>query len=210
MLANAFYNQANAYQQLETNYLQDILWEQFFRRSFASGDQQTVKAKRTGSSPLRSFFACVLQLCACFWMQSSTRKNRHENHPTEEKQIHQKELERIVALLLSRIADGQDTIGYEQFRTIARDVYQWETVFRLYDTDGSGTLDRRELRQALRSSGFNINNRILCKLLRMVVELNRPQIELIDYVLCAAECRHAIDVLHQDTPAGNESQRKTP
>ncbi|XP_035893649.1 calpain-B-like [Anopheles stephensi] len=200
MLANAFYNRANAYQQLETNYLQDILWEQFFRKSFVAGDAQPVKAKRTGSSPLRKFYSCLLQLCACFWMQSSARKSCQEIPPTEAKQIHQKELARIGTLLLSRIAGGQDTIGYEQFRTIARDVYQWETVFRLYDTDGSGTLDRRELRQALRSSGFNINNRILCKLLRMVVELNRSQIELIDYVLCAAECRHAIDVLHQDTP----------
>ncbi|XP_049291859.1 calpain-A-like [Anopheles funestus] len=197
LLANAFYNRANAYQQLETNYLQEILWEQFFRQISTSNQLPRVEVKRTGSSPLRKFYSCVMQLCACFWMRSNSRKTRH--YCTEEQPIHRQELERIVKLLLGRVADGQDTIGYEQFRTIVRDVYQWETVFRLYDTDGSGTLDRRELRQALRSSGFNINNRILCKLLRMVVDLNRSQIELIDYVLCAAECRHAIDVLHQET-----------
>ncbi|XP_053668063.1 calpain-B-like [Anopheles marshallii] len=201
LLANAFYNRANAYQRLETNYLEEILWEQFFRRPVSSNDLPVVPVKRPGTSPLRKFCTRVMQLCACFWLQSHARKNLGENDRTEQKQAHRQGLERIVRLLLGRIADGQDTIGYEQFRTIVRDVYQWETVYRLYDTDGSGTLDRRELRQALRSSGFNINNRILCKLLRMVVDQNRPQIELIDYVLCAAECRHAIDVLHQDTAA---------
>uniref|UniRef100_A0A182N3N5 Calpain n=1 Tax=Anopheles dirus TaxID=7168 RepID=A0A182N3N5_9DIPT len=197
LLANAFYNRADSSQQLDQTGLQDVLWQQFFRRSDVSSDSGRFAGqahKRSGTSPLRKFYSCVLQLCACFWMRSSRNKTRRVEEHTVESQNHRQkeELERIVSLLMSRIADGQETIGYEQFRTVARDVYQWETVFRLYDTDGSGTLDRRELRQALRSSGFNINNRILCRLLRMVVELNRPQIELIDYVLCAAECRHAI------------------
>ncbi|XP_053677963.1 calpain-B-like [Anopheles nili] len=201
LLANTFYNHAGPTELIDFIQLQDILWQQFFdqRKIATSSERSGPKDKRTaGSSSLRKFYSCLLQLCACFWMRSVTRKDHREERTLRGSESRQNELERIVLLVTSRIADGKDTLGYEQFRTIARDVYQWETVFRLYDTDGSGTLDRRELRQALRSSGFNINNRILCKLHRLVVELNQPQIELIDYVLCAAECRHAIDVLHKE------------
>uniref|UniRef100_A0A182X090 Calpain catalytic domain-containing protein n=1 Tax=Anopheles quadriannulatus TaxID=34691 RepID=A0A182X090_ANOQN len=199
LLANAFYNRAEGDKQLlNTASLCDILWEQFFRPNVPKRAQPKPQTSG-GSSPWRKFYSCVLQLCACFWIQSAMRKSRRAGEPiVQEDQAHREELERIVKLLMGRIADGQDTIGYEQYRTIARDVYQWESVFRLYDMDGSGTLDRRELRHALRSSGFNTNNRILCRLQRLMVELNRPQIELIEYVLCAAECRHAIDVIHRD------------
>uniref|UniRef100_A0A182P1C7 Calpain catalytic domain-containing protein n=1 Tax=Anopheles epiroticus TaxID=199890 RepID=A0A182P1C7_9DIPT len=197
LLANAFYSRADGEDQLlSTVNLRDILWEQFFRPNVP---KKTQAKQRASTSPLRKFYSCVLQLCACFWIQSTVRKGRRKADDPEEHEDrdHREELGRIVNLLMIRIAEGKDTIGYEQFRTIARDVYQWETVFRLYDTDGSGTLDRRELRQALRSSGFNTNNRILCRLQRLVVDLQRPHIELIEYVLCAAECRHAIDVIHQ-------------
>uniref|UniRef100_A0A182KE23 Calpain catalytic domain-containing protein n=1 Tax=Anopheles christyi TaxID=43041 RepID=A0A182KE23_9DIPT len=198
LLANAFYARAAGEDQLlSANSLCDILWEQFFRPNVPQ--RVEVKQTRSSSSSLRTFYTRVLQLCACFWIQSAVGKSSRKGELTvKEDAAHREELERIVSLLVSRIADGQETIGYEQFRTIARDVYQWETVFRLYDTDGSGTLDRRELRKALRSSGFNTNNRVLCRLQRLVVELNRPQIELIEYVLCAAECRHAIDVIHRE------------
>uniref|UniRef100_A0A182J4L5 Uncharacterized protein n=1 Tax=Anopheles atroparvus TaxID=41427 RepID=A0A182J4L5_ANOAO len=124
-------------------------------------------------------------------------KMRPDDSLTQADRSYGLELEQINKLLMSRAGDKQ-ALGYEQFRTIVRDVYQWETVFSLYDTDRSGALDRKELRKALRSSGLNINNRILCKVLRQVEKLDRSQIELLDFVLCAAECQHAIDILHQD------------
>uniref|UniRef100_A0A182Q5Q5 Calpain catalytic domain-containing protein n=1 Tax=Anopheles farauti TaxID=69004 RepID=A0A182Q5Q5_9DIPT len=207
LLANAFYHRADGGQQLDPTGLQDILWQQFFRRPDVSLRDEPAHKRARQTSPLRKFYSCVLQLCACFWFKRRSGKARRAGDRSVESANHQQEeLERIVSLLVSRIADGQKTIGYEQFRTVARDVYQWETVFRLYDADGSGTLDRRELRHALRSSGFNVNNRILCRLLRLVDDRNRAQIELIDYVLCATECRHAIgngwfgmrDVMHQE------------
>uniref|UniRef100_A0A2M3ZFB5 Putative cytosolic ca2+-dependent cysteine protease calpain n=1 Tax=Anopheles braziliensis TaxID=58242 RepID=A0A2M3ZFB5_9DIPT len=207
VLASSFYNRADKNQQIDQRVLQQILEKHFFSsgRDLEASLHRPDSAKgRTGYLRTRwpKMVACLMQLCSCFWL--TPRPARPDvpygaSSSDEESQL--LELERIAELLVSRtVGDGERRLGYEQFRTIARDVYQWETAFRLYDTDGSGTLDRRELRRALQSSGFNINNRVLCKLLRMVVVLQRTQIKLIDFVLCAVECRYTIDMNHREDP----------
>ncbi|XP_052873114.1 calpain-B-like [Anopheles cruzii] len=197
VLADQFYSYADKGEQIDQRALQDILRKQFFCRP----SRRTNDSKPQMSySPWRKMWSCLLQLCSCFWVRPTpSRTNAPVEHRDSNNHERAELLERIAELLMKRTVGGAgSTLGFEHFRTIARDVYHWEMAFRLYDVDGSGTLDRRELRQALRSSGFNVNNRILCKLLRMVVELNRTHIELIDFALCAAECRNTIDLLHRE------------
>ncbi|XP_058128421.1 calpain-B-like [Anopheles ziemanni] len=203
LLADAFYNLTDSKQRIDQHRLQEILWKHFFYRTTCGStnkkDLNATHSKRAASSPWRKIFSYLQQICSCFWLHSIHRRREAQsigNLLEQDDNSRRVELEQITKLLISRTGD-EKVLGYDQFRTIVRDVYQWECVFRLYDTDGSGELDRKELRSALRSSGFNINNRILCKVLRQVEKLDRAQIELIDFVLCAAECRHAIDVVHQ-------------
>ncbi|CAF2555105.1 unnamed protein product [Rotaria sp. Silwood2] len=47
--------------------------------------------------------------------------------------------------------DGSSTIDFQEFRDLWKYVTDWERCFRKYDLDGSGTIDKHELKTALSS-----------------------------------------------------------
>ena len=57
--------------------------------------------------------------------------------------------------------DHSGKLGFEEFRTLWNDIRKWRAVFKLYDKDESGYLSAFELRQALNSAGYRLNNHIL-------------------------------------------------
>ncbi|XP_055529101.1 calpain-B-like [Wyeomyia smithii] len=131
----------------------------------------------------------------CWWICSVRPKASTANTSTTNRDVVQK----ISKLLISRVNLNKSTqLNYDQFRTIIRDVQQWQAVFKLYDTDNSGHLDRKELKNALNSSGFNVNNRVLHELMKRCRERGLETMELLDFVLCAVEGRNAIEKLNHE------------
>lgn len=57
--------------------------------------------------------------------------------------------------------DGTGKLGFEEFQELLTDIAKWKAVFKLYDHDHSGNLDAAELRDALQSAGYKLNNRVL-------------------------------------------------
>jgi Ca2+-binding EF-hand superfamily protein len=51
--------------------------------------------------------------------------------------------------------------SYIEFSGLWKYVADWQNVFKFYDQDGSGTIEGRELSEALRSFGFNLSPTIL-------------------------------------------------
>ncbi|CAF2403584.1 unnamed protein product [Rotaria sp. Silwood2] len=51
--------------------------------------------------------------------------------------------------------DGSSTIDFQEFRALWKYVTEWEKCFRRFDLDGSGSIDKHELKTAL--SSFEIN-----------------------------------------------------
>ncbi|XP_058461585.1 calpain-B-like [Malaya genurostris] len=131
----------------------------------------------------------------CWWISAARPK-----HPTTQtKTFNHVVVQQISKLLISRVNLNNSTLlNYDQFRTIVRDVQQWQAVFNLYDLDHSGHLDRKELKRALNSSGFNVNNRVLHELMKHSRERGQETMELVDFVLCAVEGRNAIEKLLQN------------
>ncbi|XP_058832902.1 calpain-B-like [Topomyia yanbarensis] len=132
----------------------------------------------------------------CWWVSTARPKN-----PTvQTKATNRAVVQQISKSLISRVnLNSSALLNYDQFRTIVRDVQQWQAVFKLYDLDNSGHLDRKELKNALNSSGFNVNNRVLHELMKQSRERGLESMELVDFVLCAVEGRNAIEKLQHNS-----------
>lgn len=66
-----------------------------------------------------------------------------------------------------------------------------QAVFRLYDRDGSGYLSAFELRQALNSAGYRLNNHILNILVHRY-GTKEGLISFDDYIMCAVRLKTMI------------------
>ncbi|KAG2339614.1 EF-hand, partial [Suillus weaverae] len=63
-----------------------------------------------------------------------------------------------VKLLMSMFdVDRTGSIGFNEFCGLWKYIKDWQNVFRHFDRDRSGTIDRNELRDALRQFGYNLS-----------------------------------------------------
>ncbi|XP_011304758.1 calpain-A isoform X2 [Fopius arisanus] len=92
--------------------------------------------------------------------------------------------------------DHSGKLGFEEFLTLWTDIRNWRAVFRLYDRDGSGYLSAFELRQALNSAGYRLNNHILNILVHRYGTKD-GLIHFDDYIMCAVRLKTMIDIFHE-------------
>ncbi|KAK9710645.1 EF-hand domain pair [Popillia japonica] len=88
-------------------------------------------------------------------------------------------------------ADRSGKLGFEEFKSLWSDLRDWKNVFRLYDKDNSGTLDGFELRQALNSAGYHLNNHILNILMHRYGN-KQAHLEFDDFIMCAVKLKTMI------------------
>lgn len=55
--------------------------------------------------------------------------------------------------------DGR--IGFNEFAGLWKYIEDWKRCFQSFDTDRSGTIDRNEMKQALLTFGYNLNDRMI-------------------------------------------------
>jgi calpain len=70
----------------------------------------------------------------------------------------------------------------------------FQAVFKLYNKDGSGCLSAFELRQALNSAGYRLNNHIL-NILAHRYSTKNGMITFDDYMMCAVRLKTMIGEL---------------
>ncbi|THG99246.1 hypothetical protein EW026_g3077 [Hermanssonia centrifuga] len=67
-----------------------------------------------------------------------------------------------VKLLMSIFdTDRSGTIGFAEFAGLWKYIKDWQNVFRHFDRDHSGSIDGRELQQALGQFGYNLSPQLL-------------------------------------------------
>ncbi|XP_014489405.1 PREDICTED: calpain-A-like isoform X3 [Dinoponera quadriceps] len=95
--------------------------------------------------------------------------------------------------------DHSGKLGFEEFKTLWNDIRRWRAVFKLYDRDESGHLSAFELRQALNSAGYRLNNHILNILVHRYGTKD-GRITFDDYIMCAVRLKTMIDIFRERDP----------
>ncbi|OCH89419.1 EF-hand protein [Obba rivulosa] len=66
------------------------------------------------------------------------------------------DLDTVKLLMAIFDTDRSGTIGFNEFAGLWKYIKDWQNVFRHFDRDGSGSIDGRELADALRQFGYNL------------------------------------------------------
>ncbi|KAL5286408.1 CAPN1 family protein [Megaselia abdita] len=102
-------------------------------------------------------------------------------------------------------ADQSGKLGFEEFEALLTDIAKWKAVFKLYDKEGSGRMQAFELRQALNSAGYRLNNRILNALAHRYGSRDGT-IAFDDFIMCAVKIKTYIDIFKErDTEGTNKA-----
>nr|XP_023027793.1 calpain-A-like isoform X3 [Leptinotarsa decemlineata] len=96
--------------------------------------------------------------------------------------------------------DRSGKLGYQEFKNLWSSILQWKNVWEMYDTDKSGTFSGFELREALHSAGYRLNNKVLNVLMHRYGS-KRGQINFDDFMMCSVKLKTVIDIFKEKDPS---------
>ncbi|XP_037918203.1 calpain-A isoform X4 [Hermetia illucens] len=99
--------------------------------------------------------------------------------------------------------DQSGKLGFEEFRVLLNDIAHWKAVFKSYDRSNSGRLSAFELRDALNTAGYRLNNRVLNALCHRYGSRDGT-ISFDDFIMCAVKIKTMISIFKErDTDGTN-------
>ncbi|KAG0705367.1 hypothetical protein DFH29DRAFT_1032046 [Suillus ampliporus] len=75
--------------------------------------------------------------------------------------VNEFDLDTVKMLMNIFDTDRSGTIGFNEFAGLWKYIAEWQRVFKHFDRDHSGSIDGRELAEALRSFGYNLTPPLL-------------------------------------------------
>ncbi|KAA0187499.1 Calpain family cysteine protease [Fasciolopsis buskii] len=97
-------------------------------------------------------------------------------------------LEACRSMISMMDCDRSSMLSFDEFHVLWNQLRIWKTAFKNYDTDKNGTMNSFELRNALKSVGFSINN-VMFSTLVMRYSRRDGTVPFDEYVLCCARLR---------------------
>ncbi|XP_014259622.1 calpain-A isoform X3 [Cimex lectularius] len=97
--------------------------------------------------------------------------------------------------------DRSGKLGFEEFKHLWVDIKHWKNVFKLYDKESTGYLSPFDLRQALNSAGYRLNNHILNALCHRYAGRD-ARIAFDDFMMCAVRLKSMLEIFQERDPTG--------
>ncbi|XP_037500849.1 LOW QUALITY PROTEIN: calpain-A-like [Rhipicephalus sanguineus] len=133
----------------------------------------------------------LLKCLDCFSSQSP-----RENGDDDEIRSEQFSLDVCRSMVALMDDDHSGKLGLDEFRALWIPIRTWKNVFTAFDKDGSGYLNTFELRAALNSAGYQVNQHIL-KALVLRYGNDDGNIAFEDFIGCAVKLRTMIEVFKE-------------
>ncbi|XP_025836402.1 calpain-B [Agrilus planipennis] len=101
-----------------------------------------------------------------------------------------KDICRSMVAMLDKDKSGK--LGLAEFKILWAELKDWKNVFKLYDKDNSNALSGFELRQALNSAGYRLNNHVLNIIMHRYGN-KRSELHFDDFIMCAVRLKTMLD-----------------
>ncbi|XP_067007657.2 calpain-B isoform X1 [Anabrus simplex] len=108
------------------------------------------------------------------------------------------------SLVAMKDDDRSGKLRYEEFKCLWREIRDWKTVYKMFVKDGSGFISACDLRKALNSAGYRLNNRTLNILVHRYGTKNRTM-SFDDFLMCTVKLKGMIDIFKESDPDGTNS-----
>lgn len=94
---------------------------------------------------------------------------------------------RLMVAMLDR--DHSGTMGFNEFRELWAALNAWKTTFQGFDRDRSGTVEGKELGDAIRSYGYNVSPQCLSIITKRYSKRSTGQVSFDDFVALSIRLR---------------------
>uniref|UniRef100_A0A1B6KWC1 Calpain catalytic domain-containing protein n=1 Tax=Graphocephala atropunctata TaxID=36148 RepID=A0A1B6KWC1_9HEMI len=89
-------------------------------------------------------------------------------------------------------ADHSGKLGFDEFKQLWIDIRHWKSIYQMYSKETQGYLSAFELREALNSAGYRLNNHILNILAHRYAGKD-GRISFDDFIMCAVKLKTMIE-----------------
>ncbi|XP_034992080.1 programmed cell death protein 6 isoform X1 [Zootoca vivipara] len=93
--------------------------------------------------------------------------------------------------------ENKGGVNFNEFTGVWKYVSDWQNVFRTYDRDNSGMIDKHELKQALTGFGYRLSDQFYDLLIQKFDRQRRGQVAFDDFIQCCVVIQKWTDVFRR-------------
>ncbi|MED6275399.1 Programmed cell death protein 6, partial [Characodon lateralis] len=80
--------------------------------------------------------------------------------------------------------ENKGGVNFNEFAGVWKYITDWQNIFRTYDRDNSGFIDRNELKQALTGFGYRLSDQFYGTLIEKFDRQRKGQVAFDDFIQC--------------------------
>uniref|UniRef100_A0A673B7Y9 EF-hand domain-containing protein n=1 Tax=Sphaeramia orbicularis TaxID=375764 RepID=A0A673B7Y9_9TELE len=93
--------------------------------------------------------------------------------------------------------ENKGGVNFNEFAGVWKYITDWQNIFRTYDRDNSGFIDKNELKQALTGFGYRLSDQFYGTLIEKFDRQRKGQVAFDDFIQCCIVLQRLTDVFRQ-------------
>ncbi|TKS87976.1 programmed cell death protein 6 isoform X2 [Larimichthys crocea] len=93
--------------------------------------------------------------------------------------------------------ENKGGVNFNEFAGVWKYITDWQNIFRTYDRDNSGFIDKNELRQALTGFGYRLSEQFYGTLIDKFDRQRKGQVAFDDFIQCCIVLQRLTDVFRR-------------
>uniref|UniRef100_A0A8C7Z3G0 Programmed cell death 6 n=1 Tax=Oryzias sinensis TaxID=183150 RepID=A0A8C7Z3G0_9TELE len=93
--------------------------------------------------------------------------------------------------------ENKGGVNFNEFAGVWKYITDWQNIFRTYDRDNSGFIDKNELKQALTGFGYRLSDQFYGTLIDKFDRQRKGQVAFDDFIQCCIVLQRLTDVFRR-------------